>query len=166
MKTVFLIRHAKSSWTDPDLADHDRPLNNRGIKDAPMMAEIFKDRYGEDIDAIVSSTAKRADSTAQIFADALDFSGTDRFLHSAQLYCSMSRDVHEIIRSLPEAWTNVVLFGHNPSFTSIANQFDTEPIHNIPTCGIVRIDAPIDSWKNWSARKGAVNAFIFPKMFK
>jgi phosphohistidine phosphatase len=165
MKTIYLVRHAKSSWEDVDLRDHDRPLNKRGKSDAPMMADIFKEREG-DVDAIVTSTAIRANSTAEFFAEALDLNGTDRVLHSSSLYCSMSRDVHDVIRSLPEAYESVALFGHNPSFTALANQFEGQSIANVPTCGVVKIVSEIDSWEEWSARKGRIEYFIFPKMFK
>ena len=152
MKTVFLIRHAKSSWDDPNLDDHDRPLNKRGEKDGPKMAELFLEQFGE-VDAIISSTA-------------LNIEGTDRVLHTSSLYCSMSREVHDVIRSLPDAYESVALFGHNPSFTSIANQFEGQVIPNIPTCGIVQIQSNINHWADWSARKGIIQAFIYPKMFK
>lgn len=165
MKTIYLIRHAKSSWEDADLRDHDRPLNKRGMSDGPMMANIFKEREG-DVDAIITSTAVRANSTASFFAEALDLVGTDRILHSSNLYCSMSRDVHDVIRSLPSAYESVALFGHNPSFTAIANQFDGQAIPNIPTCGMVKIVSEIEDWGMWSARKGKIEYFIFPKMFK
>ena len=165
MKTVYLIRHAKSSWEDADLRDHDRPLNKRGRFDAPMMADIFKEKVGT-VDAIISSTAVRANTTATIFADALELTGTDRFLHTQELYCSMSREVHNVIRSLPAAYESVALFGHNPSFTAIANQFEGVAIPNIPTCGIVKIEANIDDWGDWSARNGSTAFFIYPKMFK
>lgn len=165
MKTIYLIRHAKSSWEDADLRDHDRPLNKRGLSDGPMMAAVFREREG-DIDAIVTSTAVRANATANFFAEELGFLGTDRVLHSANLYCSMSRDVHDVIRSLPAAFESVALFGHNPSFTAIANQFEGQKIPNVPTCGLVKIVSNIDSWEQWSARKGSIEYFIFPKMFK
>lgn len=165
MKTIYLIRHAKSSWDDADLRDHDRPLNKRGKSDGPMMAEIFKEREG-DVDAIITSTAVRANSTAAFFAEALDLEGTDRILHSSNLYCSMSRDVHDVIRSLPAAYESVALFGHNPAFTAIANQFEGQMIPNIPTCGMVKIVSEIEEWEQWSARKGKIEFFIFPKMFK
>lgn len=165
MKTVFFIRHAKSSWDDPNLDDHDRPLNKRGEKDGPKMAELFLEQFGE-VDAIISSTAVRAKTTAGLFAAALNIEGTDRVLHTSSLYCSMSREVHDVIRSLPDAYESVALFGHNPSFTSIANQFEGQVIPNIPTCGIVQIQSNINHWADWSARKGSIQAFIYPKMFK
>ncbi len=137
MKTVFFIRHAKSSWKEPQQRDFDRPLNKRGKRDAPLMAGKFAARK-LPIDALISSPAKRALLTAASFARALELPES-AILHEARLYDAYPDTILSLVRALPENYRTVLVFGHNPAFTMLANQFADHPIDNIPTCGIFRI---------------------------
>lgn len=163
MKTLYLVRHAKSSWDNPSLADHDRPLNGRGKRDAPFMASLLADK-GVRPDALVSSTAKRARLTAGHFARA--FGGEEsELLLRPEIYESSARTLQSVIEGLDDNWNTVLLFGHNPGFNSLAWQYDEEFSDNIPTCGIVRLMADVDHWRDFRPGKAALRDFIYPKMF-
>ncbi|MEL6717517.1 MAG: histidine phosphatase family protein [Bacteroidota bacterium] len=161
MKTLYFIRHAKSSWDDPSLRDFDRPLNPRGKRDAPKMANYLNDLKIQP-DLIISSPAKRAQSTARIFQKTL---GNPPLQLERDIYEANVFDVFRIIQEIEEEHSVVFIFGHNPTFTSIANQFTEELIMNVPTCGIAKIESNIDSWKNFSRTEGKLTAFYYPKMF-
>lgn len=163
MKTFYLIRHAKSSWEDMDTKDIDRPLNKRGFRDAPFMAQLLKGK-GVKIDRIISSPANRAYTTATYFAEALDIE-KDKILVKKEIYEAYTDEMIALIKSLDDAWNSVLLFGHNPSFTSLANQFADTYIVNVPTCGVIRIDAPVNSWAEVTESNARVSEYYFPKQY-
>lgn len=161
MKTLYIVRHAKSSWDDPSLRDFDRPLNDRGKRDAPTMGKrLHKRNILPDI--MISSSAKRARSTAKRIAQELNFSEkqirlTDSLYHAGpELICS-------VIRQLPDTAHSVMLFGHNPGLTDFVNQYIDVRIDNIPTCGIVAAKFPVHSWKDIGNVKGELLFFDYPK---
>jgi phosphohistidine phosphatase len=144
MRTVYLCRHAKSSWGDAQLSDHDRPLNERGQRNAPFMAHLFAKR-GEPVDLLISSTALRARTTAFHFAKALGREEADVQL-VPELFHPSVQTIQQVISGLPNTVSRVMLFGHNPGFSlAVAHLSDTD-VGVLPTCGIVRIDLPIDDW--------------------
>jgi len=163
MKTVYLIRHAKSSWKDPSLDDIDRPLNKRGLRDAPFMAKLLKGR-GVDPDRLLSSPAKRAQLTTAYFAEAFGVAPSGIEIRQ-EIYEAFPEDIMKLIQSLPDELATVLIFGHNPTFTSLANKFTEEYIANIPTCGIVHLQADTASWKQFDERSGRVRAFYYPKQY-
>ena len=163
MKTLFLIRHAKSSWEDASLADHDRPLNPRGLRDAPFMAKMLRAREGQ-VDHIISSPANRAYTTASYFAEAMEID-LDKIDIQKRIYEAFESDVLSIIRATNDQFQRILVFGHNPTFTGLANQFSTQYIPNVPTCGIVKIEAEIAHWKDFSPQTGKQTAFYFPKQY-
>ncbi|HFA50787.1 MAG TPA: histidine phosphatase family protein [Bacteroidetes bacterium] len=163
MKTVYLVRHAKSSWEYNALRDSERPLNDRGLRDAPFMAKILKNK-GAEPDAIISSPAVRALTTAMFFKNELGLGGED-VLIKEDIYEAMSATILKVIQLLPEDFESVLLFGHNPTFTSVANIFSDKYIPNMPTCSIVRIDADIDNWSEFKKGKAKVTEFHFPKQY-
>src|SRR5262245_32888955 len=112
MKHLILVRHAKSSWKDTELEDHERPLNKRGERDAPFMAKIFRDKNLEP-DLIVSSTAVRALDTAKEFARKLDYK-KGKILRVAELYLAEADDMLQYVRGIDDEYKTVMLFGHNP----------------------------------------------------
>ncbi|MEL6139994.1 MAG: histidine phosphatase family protein [Bacteroidota bacterium] len=164
MKRIYFVRHAKSSWDHPELSDHDRPLNKRGIRDAPLMAQLLVAR-GHQLDGLVSSTAKRAWSTALVFADACQIEEA-AILSRSELYHASPSQIIEVIRQLPEDWHQIALFGHNPGFTDLANRFKGDYIDNVPTCGIVCAQSEVTSWGNWKAANCTRPLFYYPKQFK
>lgn len=143
MKTVYYVRHAKSSWADPGLSDHDRPLNKRGLRDAPVMARHLKS-LGVELDGLISSTANRARTTAGCFAKV--FSLNDLTIHEQGLYHSSPFTMISYLHQLPEDWQNVALFAHNPGMTMMANQYSPDLIDNIPTCGVFRVNYDAVEW--------------------
>lgn len=163
MKTLYLIRHAKSSWKDLSLRDHDRPLNKRGKRDAPFMGKKLKER-GLKPHVILSSTAKRAKRTAQIIAEKLDFP-SERITFLSNIYDADEADLLRIIQQQPKTAQTVLLFGHNPEFTWLSNELTKHYIDNIPTTGIVRIDFAVENWKEVAYGKGALVFFDYPKNY-
>ncbi len=161
MKTVYFIRHAKSSWDNPGLKDFDRPLNHRGLRDAPFMATVLKNKKIE-IDRIISSPANRAKTTAGFFARAL---GVTDFLEDEVIYEAYSHEVLDLVKSQSDDLNQLMIFGHNPTFTSIANLFSTTYIANLPTCGIVRIEGEIDHWKALNEETARVVDIYYPKQY-
>ncbi len=162
MRTLYLIRHAKSSWGNPGLRDHDRPLNERGLHDAPKMAQLLAEQ-GIKPDLLVSSPAKRALTTALYFAEAFKIEGIE-VLREAKIYEAFPHEILSIISDLPESAQTVALFGHNPTFTEVANRFmENDFIENIPTCGIVKISSSADSWREFYEGNSKVAACYFPK---
>ena len=163
MKTLFLIRHAKSSWKDPSLDDIDRPLNKRGKRDAPFMAKLLRGK-GIQPDRLISSPANRALTTAEHFAKAFEVPKSKIDIQDL-VYEAAPEDIHQLIRALPTAENTILLFGHNPTFTAVTNYFSEEYIANVPTCGIVQIQANTDTWKQFDKDEGRLTAFYYPKQY-
>jgi phosphohistidine phosphatase len=161
MKTLYLVRHAKSSWDSHLLTDIERPLNERGLEDAPRMAKLLRSK-GVQPDLIVTSPAIRAISTAAYFKIALGVEGED-FLVRDEVYEAISATIQQVIETLPESAKTVMLFGHNPTFTSVANLFTDNYIDNIPTCGVVCIESSAAAWPEVSRLNSRVTAKYFPK---
>ena len=161
MRTLFLIRHAKSSWDTPGLRDFNRPLNDRGLHDAPLMAKLLA-KKGVKPDLLVSSPAKRALTTALFFAEAFDIRD-DAVVHEQDIYEAAPGDIRHIISGLPDSAQTVMLFGHNPTLTEVANHYSEKLIDNIPTCGIVQIESEADSWRAFHEGNAAVKKCFFPK---
>jgi phosphohistidine phosphatase len=161
LRTLFLIRHAKSNWDSPGLRDYDRPLDQRGLRDAPLMADLLVKRNIQP-DLIVSSSAKRAMTTAQFFAAAFGLP-PEKLILNKDIYEAFSTTVYQIISKFPDDAATVMLFGHNPTFTDIANDFSEDFIGNVPTCGIVQIESTANSWAEFSELNSKVTACFFPK---
>lgn len=162
MRTLYLIRHAKSSWGNPGLRDHDRPLNERGLHDAPRMAQFLLEKEVKP-DLIVSSPAKRAFSTALFFAETFQIDPGD-IQRNPDIYEAFPQEIQRIISDLPDSATTVLMFGHNPTFTEVANlYFENDFIDNLPTCGIVKIISTAPSWRAFYEGNSKVSACYFPK---
>ncbi|MDZ4681434.1 MAG: histidine phosphatase family protein [Saprospiraceae bacterium] len=163
MKTIYFVRHAKSSWGHPTLRDIERPLEERGLRDAPFMAKVLKSE-GAEPDLLLSSPATRAYSTALYFADAFEIDRRDVQLEP-RIYEAFAEDILDIISKLPDEAHTVLLFGHNPTFTTIANRFSNKYIDNVPTCGIFKVEAKVNSWKEFKAPAAVLTAFHYPKQY-
>lgn len=161
MKTLYIVRHAKSSWDDPDQDDIDRPLNDRGKKDAPRMAKRLKER-GIAPDLIMSSTAARALETAQLMAKVLDYS-EKQIQKDRSLYHAGSESLLKAIQKVDDKNEMVMLFGHNPGLTEFANDFLGEDISNIPTAGVLACQLKAGSWKEASMGGAKLLFFDYPK---
>jgi phosphohistidine phosphatase len=161
MKTLFLVRHAKSSWDNANLSDHDRPLSQRGERDAPRMGKRLRKR-GDRPEIIISSSAVRAQTTARILATAIAYPTTDIAIDE-RLYGAEAEDVLSIIGDLDDRIHCAMLVGHNPTFTALINALGGCDLVNVPTCGMAVLTFPIDSWKNIATAQGTLVDFDFPK---
>ncbi|MBX9784185.1 MAG: histidine phosphatase family protein [Chitinophagaceae bacterium] len=161
MKTVLLIRHAKSSWADAGMDDFDRPLNERGKTDAPAMAQRLVKR-NIIIDAFISSTAKRARKTCLYFMEAYQRNKED-MIAMQQLYLAPPEIFYECIAELDNEFSNIALFGHNNGITEFANSLTDARIENMPTCSIFAVKANCKSWKEFKNAKKEFWFFDYPK---
>lgn len=141
---LLLIRHAKSDWSNAKLSDFDRPLNGRGKRDAPMMGKRLAARDMQ-LHRMVSSPALRARSTAERIALAIDFPLTD-IDWMTELYLASPLGMLDVIRRCPDDVYSLALVGHNPGITALAEQLTGHPFGNIPTCGIIHLEAKLASW--------------------
>lgn len=163
MKTLLLIRHAKSSWDDPFQDDFNRPLNNRGLRDAPRMAKRLKEK-DLHADLVLSSPAARALSTCTIMAEILNYAPT-AVKTDRRLYHATDEEILRVVHGLHDNNDCVMIFSHNPGLTEFVNHICRRPItDNIPTCGIVCVRIPVDSWKDITWRQGELVFFDYPKL--
>lgn len=159
MKTLLLARHAKSSWDDGQVDDINRPLNERGEKDAPLMADHLR-QSNFCVDQIVSSDAHRAYSTAEIYAASLKV----QLQHDHGLYMASSDDIVKKARQLNDQFSSVMLVGHNPSMTEAVNTLCADTgIEDMPTCSVAIIEFDVDRWSDIDSSQAALTAFEFPK---
>lgn len=163
MKTLYIIRHAKSSWDDLDQSDYDRPLNERGKRDAPRMGKRLKEKEIHP-DIILSSPAKRACSTGKRIAEILKYPKNNIKTIKA-LYHADEVTLLETLKKVNDNCDVVMLIGHNPGLTEFVNTIseDETSIDNIPTCGIVAFEFKIDSWKEIKWAMGKMLFFDYPK---
>ena len=162
MKTLFLLRHAKSNWSDPRLDDSKRPLNKRGLKNAPDMGRRFNSRQ-ETLDLVLTSPAVRASTTARLFVEASGHSSTI-ITEERELYFSGTRSIEDIIVKQDNRIQSLMLVFHNPDITHFANSIDTSSrILNVPTCGLIKLLCDIDDWRDWSASSSELDYFDYPK---
>lgn len=161
MKNLILIRHAKSSWDAP-LKDIDRPLENRGIKDAHLVATNSISFVPKTF-LIYSSPAKRASETAIIFAQTISYPLED-IIFKDQLYTFDENQLEDFIKNLNNINENVIIFGHNEAITNFVNKFGDVLIDNVTTSGFVSIKFDTNNWNTLT--KGKTTKIIFPKDLK
>ena len=161
MKTILLIRHAKSSWTDASLNDFDRPLNDRGKRDAPEMAKRLSDKKIK-IDAFISSPAKRAKKTAIFFAKEFGID-EEKVIYKTELYGAPTEVFYEVIEKLDNEAENVAIFSHNPGITEFANSLTDVRADDMPTCSIFAIKSEAKKWNEFAASKKIFWFFDYPK---
>jgi phosphohistidine phosphatase len=162
MKSLLLIRHAKSSWDNPAQNDFDRPLNARGLKDAPMMAQRLHDRKIK-IDAFFSSPAVRAKQTCLFFMKAFKVDESDVHLQS-QLYLAVPDVFMQSILNIPDSVSSAAIFSHNDGITEFANTLTNTRIDNMPTCSVFAVKTDIGNWKDFKKAKKEFWFFDYPKM--
>ncbi|WP_373070568.1 histidine phosphatase family protein [Sulfurimonas sp.] len=159
MKRLYIIRHAKSSWSDMGIDDFDRGLNKRGRLDAPMMALRLKDR-GVIPDVILSSSAKRAKKTAKIIADVIGFSKKVKFEDS--LYDVLPSKLHSKIKKIKNKHNTAFVIGHNPELNMLASDYIGFN-ENIVTCGILEIEFECDKWGEIGSENAKFVSYDYPK---
>ena len=162
VKFLYLIRHAKSSWKDMTLDDFHRPLNKRGKFDASLMGDVFY-MANVTVDKIISSDAKRAKSTAILINEKLE--NNIDIIFENKLYDASINDIYNVIYSIEDNIDSVFIISHNPTLNMLAYElvdFD----HNIPTCGVLKIQSNIKSWKNINKNNSKLILFDYPKVYK
>jgi phosphohistidine phosphatase len=164
MKTLYLLRHAKSSWQNPDLDDFERPLLEKGLKRSKLIIDYLMD-HDISVDLIISSPALRAQATAEIFARALNYP-VDEIKKYKKLYFGDSDSYYEQFFDVPKHVNSMMLVGHNPSITNFANQFLEKKIDFLPTSGLVSISFDTDQWEKAGIAKRKVNFVVYPRMFR
>lgn len=164
MKSLYLNRHAKSSWVNSELSDFDRPLNNRGENDLPFMGKLLSEKV-EPPQIIYSSPANRAISTAIHIAKYFNYD-KKQIITDLAIYDSGVSNLVKLINSTSDEYNIIMIFGHNPTFTMVSNHLSDKQIMNIPTCGFVKIDFDIDSWQKVERSKGKLVLFEYPKKYK
>lgn len=161
MKRLTLVRHAKSSWRNPDLPDFDRPLNKRGEQDAPLMARRLA-KCNLVFDLVLASPARRTRLTAEAIAEqrAVD---TTRITFDERIYLATAGELINLLQTIDDKLQDVLLVGHNPGITDLANYLVGGRLENVPTCGIFSVELPITSWQRLERAAGTLLFYDYPK---
>ena len=161
MKTLYLVRHAKSSWKYPSLSDEERPLNQRGKQNAPEMGIRLK-KKGAVPDVLVSSHARRALDTAKLMAEKLGYS-KKKIIVDERLYHASIAEFMEVIEEQDSKADVLMLFGHNPGLTGLANTLCQAHVENIVTAGVYAIRFDTDFWTEVPDMRGEFLFYYYPK---
>ncbi len=163
MKKLYLIRHAKSDWSDASQGDFERGLNTRGKKAITTMAEILnKKEIMPNI--ILSSSATRAMLTAKGLAKNINYKRKIKYMNA--LYFADPQEIIKIIKEIKDKYETVFIVGHNPETTELTNLIADDTIYNVPTLGIVSLNISVQEWEQFKPENTTLDFFIYPKMFK
>ncbi len=160
-KNLFIVRHGKSSWDYPSVSDIDRPLKDRGIDDAYDMAKRLLKMEARP-DAMISSPAVRALHTAIIFSRILEIP-PDEIIINQDLYLADVDDIVSVIRATDNSRNSLMIFGHNPGFTDLANHLSGLNVPNVPTTGLVWLKFKTESWMDIGKKRLSSEYFDFPR---
>ncbi|MFK5855502.1 MAG: histidine phosphatase family protein [Bacteroidota bacterium] len=164
MKTVYIVRHAKSSWDNIDVSDHDRVLMPVGIKKTKKIIKFLTDKNVLP-DLILTSSAKRAMETAHLIADGIGYDNVNIIINN-DLYHAFADEIYDVISTVSDSENSVMIVAHNPTLTDFVNDFINPRISNLPTTGVVSIEFETDSWEEISDVKFKVNFVVFPRMIE
>ncbi len=160
MKTLLVLRHAKSSWSDPALADHERPLNKRGRRDAPRVGDLMRE-HGLMPDVVISSDAARARLTAEAVVEAARYEGET--LLDPRLYMASPADIVSLLRTVRQRAESLMIVGHNPALEELVLRLTGER-QDLPTAALAQIVLPIDRWRDLTlSTKGTLLGHWRPK---
>ena len=159
MKELLIIRHAKSSWDDSSLNDFDRPLNTRGLQDAPEMAKRLAERNIQ-LDLLLTSDAKRAFATCMFFANVFPRAAVKT---EHKLYAALPKTIYTEIENIADEYNSVAVFSHNTGITDFVNELTFVRVDIMPTCGIYALRIDTDSWKNFRKAEKIFSFFDYPK---
>jgi phosphohistidine phosphatase len=163
LKKLYLVRHAKSSWKNPELNDYERPLNKRGKRDAPFMGNLINEK-GITPDLIISSTAKRAYETAKYFAGEMKYP-LEKIKTDKNLYEAGVNDILSVLSKTESNIETLMLFSHNPGLTDFSNFISNERIENIPTSAVVSLKLNVKHWKEIGEQSCELEFFEYPKRY-
>lgn len=161
MKHLYLIRHAKSDWSNSEWSDFERPLNTRGLNNAPRMGEYMKENNIKP-DIIYSSDANRALTTAKILAEKIGYP-VEKIVKEHSIYESGMQFYLNLINGIDNRYESAFVVGHNPTQTVLVNYFADEAFSHLPTCGIVHISFDVESWEYISRGNGRLENVFTPK---
>ncbi len=161
MKTLYVVRHAKSSWDNPLLDDFSRPLNDRGKRDVPKMAKRLKEKRLV-LDLILTSTSVRTRSTAQGLAKVLGYD-EGKIKELADLYHASAEKILAVLKQVKDHCDVVMLIGHNPGLTDFVNALSRVYIDNVPTCGIAAFHLNITTWEKLEMKEATLLFYDYPK---
>ncbi|WP_088323241.1 SixA phosphatase family protein [Polaribacter tangerinus] len=162
MKTIYIVRHAKSSWEYKGIEDIDRPLKKRGIKDAHLVSNFLAEEITKP-DVFVSSSANRALHTAVIFCENLSYPLSNLYIRK-QLYSFSDGYLVKTVKALDDSFNSAIIFSHDHGINTFVNKYGSKPIAHVPTCGVIGIQFEDKHWKN--IKKGTTVLVEFPKNLK
>ena len=162
MKTLLLLRHAKSSWKDASLRDFDRPLNPRGLKAAPQVGRVMRKRKLQP-DLVLSSPAERARQTARLVLEAAKFNAELR--HDERIYEASAARLFEIVSQIEDSANVALLVGHNPGLEELLEVLTGEA-REMPTASLACIELSIDKWSKLREKSGHLSSFLKPQKLK
>lgn len=163
MKTLYLVRHAKSDWSTPVETDFERPLNTRGMRDAPFMAKNFADNYIIKPEVIISSPALRALTTSYFFAEELSYPKENIVLEE-DIYNNGKSTILKLVSELKDE-NSAILFGHNPDISMVVTYLTGERIFGLPTCCVAHIEFDTNNWKDIIKQNGKLVSLNSPKKY-
>lgn len=161
VKTLIIVRHGKSSWDDPFLSDHQRPLAKRGLRDAPKMGARLA-AWGPPVDRVISSSAVRAFATAELVTAEMGLPW-DEIVQEDALYHASETEMLELIQEQEDYLDGVMLFGHNPGMTYLVNDLSDLDLENLPTCGVAILQFDVESWTEIGDTPASNAEFDYPK---
>jgi phosphohistidine phosphatase len=161
MRRITLLRHAKSDWSAPSKKDFDRPLNQRGKSNGKLIGTRLKNN-GVRPSLIISSDAVRAMATARLIARNIGYP-IEFIQPDHNLYLASPASIIDVLEREGENYNDVMVVGHNPGLTELANRLCNSQIDNIPTCGVFAVDIAVDSWADLANTQGTLNYFDYPK---
>ncbi len=161
MKTLVIVRHAKSSWDNAVLSDHQRSLSKRGLKDAPIMGARLAE-LGPPVDRVISSSATRALTTAELMIHEIGLPWDEIQIEDA-LYHATEEDMIDLINEQEDYLDGLMLFGHNPGMTYLVNDLSDLDLDNLPTCGVAVLQFDVNSWTEIGEVIANSADFDFPK---
>ncbi|MHA6246407.1 SixA phosphatase family protein [Pontibacter sp. CAU 1760] len=164
MKTLYILRHAKSSWDFEELSDHDRPLNKRGRNDAQLMGQELAGR-GVEPTLIISSSAVRALTTATLVGKEIGYDADD-IVVDENVYGAGKEDLLNVVQNAPPDVEALMLVGHNEALSEFANMLAPEHIASLPTTGIVALEFDCDDWHDIDKSIASMLFYDFPKNYK
>ena len=164
MKTLILVRHAKSDWGNDTITDILRPLNERGYSDGQILAKQLALKISPP-QLWLTSPAIRAYSTALLFAEAFNYE-TEKLRINKKIYEAGVKTLQGIVTSIPDDIETAFMFGHNPGFTKFFNEFSDSFADNIPTCGVISLSNDVLSWKDFLTGKTKNDYYLYPKEFR
>ncbi|MFT4568533.1 MAG: phosphohistidine phosphatase [Saprospiraceae bacterium] len=161
MKDLYILRHAKSSWSNLQLSDLQRPLNGRGRHDSPLIGQVLAE-IAPSIDELIISPSERTKETSINIKKYVNFL-SERVID--RLYHASTNDISDVVSMIEDSSNSVLLVGHNPGLTFFHNEYATKEIDNLPTCGLYRIRIDANNWSDMDTTNSKVDYYRYPKMF-